>query len=205
VKGNIIILSAPSGTGKTTILKKIMPELGPAAFSISHTTRSPRTGEQDGIDYHFVSKKEFLRLKDQGDFIEWAEVHGNYYGTSVQSVLQLQDKGQDVILDIDIQGARQVREKLPESSSVFIIPPSWEEQERRLRGRGTDNEETIKLRLANAKKELSAIDLYDYVIVNDTIDDAAAMFKAVILSLRAGQRRLANGQPINMTEFSSRI
>ncbi len=196
MKGNIIILSAPSGTGKTTILKKVMPELGPISFSISHTTRAPRTGEENGVDYHFVDTDEFLHLKDQGDFIEWAEVHGNYYGTSVQSVLGLQAEGQDVVLDIDIQGARQVRKKLPESSSIFIIPPSWEEQEKRLRGRGTDDDETIHLRLDNAKKELSDIDLYDFVVVNDTIDKAAAMFKAIILSLRAKQRRLTSGQAI---------
>ena len=196
MKGNIIILSAPSGTGKTTILKKVMPELGPISFSISHTTRSPRTGEQNGVDYHFVNKDEFLRLKDQGDFIEWAEVHGNYYGTSMPSILQLQAKGQDVVLDIDIQGARQVRTKLPKASSIFIIPPSWEEQEKRLRGRGTDDDETIKLRLNNAKEELSDIDLYDYVVVNDTIDEAAMMFKSIILTLRAKQRRLASGLAI---------
>ena len=198
MKGNIIILSAPSGTGKTTILKKVLPEFGTIGVSISHTTRSPRTDEQDGVNYHFVSKETFLSLIDQGDFIEWAKVHGNYYGTSVRAVLQLQEKGQDVVLDIDIQGARQVREKLPESSSIFIIPPSWEEQEKRLRGRGTDSEETITLRLNNARKELSDIDLYDYVVVNDTIDDAATMFKAIILALRAKQRRLANGQAITM-------
>lgn len=198
MKGNIIILSAPSGTGKTTILKRVMPELGPITFSISHTTREPRVGEQNHVDYHFVSEEEFLQRKDQGDFIEWAKVHGNYYGTSVQSVLQLQEQGQDVVLDIDTQGARQVREKLPEASSIFIIPPSWEEQEKRLRGRGTDDEETIHLRLANAQKELCDIDMYDFVVVNDTIDDAAMMFKAIILGLRAKQRRLANGNPITL-------
>lgn len=196
MKGNIIILSAPSGTGKTTILKQVMPELGPISFSISHTTRAPRTGENDGVDYHFVSKEKFLRLKDQGDFIEWAEVHGNYYGTSVQSVLGMQEEGQDVVLDIDIQGARQVRQKLNDAFSIFIIPPSWEEQEQRLRGRGTDDDATIQLRLDNAKKELSDIDLYDFVVVNETIKEAAAMFKAIILSLRAKGRRRATGAEI---------
>ncbi len=198
MQGNIIILSAPSGTGKTTILKKVMPELGPIRFSISHTTRAARTGEENGVDYHFVDQEEFLRLRDQGDFIEWAEVHGNYYGTSMQSVLQLQGQGQDVVLDIDIQGARQVRDKLPEAASIFIIPPSWEEQGKRLRGRGTDDDATIQLRLTNAKNELRDIDLYDFVVVNDTIDDAAMMFKAIILALRAKQRRLANGNAITL-------
>ena len=198
MKGNIIILSAPSGTGKTTILRKVMPELGSISFSISHTTRTPRKGEKNGVDYHFVTKDTFLKLRDQGDFIEWAEVHGNYYGTSIQSVLQLQLEGQDVVLDIDIQGARQVREKLPKASSIFIIPPSWEEQEKRLRGRGTDSDETINLRLKNAKQELRDIDLYDYVVVNDTIADASKMFKAIIVSLRAKERRLADGQSITV-------
>ncbi len=196
MKGNIIILSAPSGTGKTTILKRVMPELGPISFSISHTTRGPRAGEKNGSDYHFVSKDEFLRLKDQGDFLEWAEVHGNYYGTSVHSVLALQETGQDVVLDIDIQGARQVRQKLKQPYSIFIIPPSWEEQAKRLRGRGTDDDATIALRLSNAKKELGDVDFYDFVVVNDSIEEASEMFRAIILSLRAKGRRLANGQEI---------
>lgn len=196
MKGNVIILSAPSGTGKTTILKRVMPKLGPISFSISHTTREPRNSEKNGSDYHFVSKDEFLRLKDQGDFLEWAEVHGNYYGTSLRSVLALQETGQDVVLDIDIQGARQIRQKLPDAYSIFITPPSWEEQEKRLRGRGTDDDVTIALRLSNAKKELSDIDLYDFVVVNDSIEEASEMFRAIILSLRAKGRRLANGQDI---------
>ena len=196
MKGNLIILSAPSGTGKTTILKQVMPGLGPISFSISHTTRPPRTGEVDGVDYHFVSKDDFLHQKEQGDFLEWAEVHGNFYGTSVQSVLSTQETGQDVVLDIDTQGARQVREKLPEAASIFIIPPSWKEQEQRLRGRGTDDDATINLRLNNAKQELRDIDLYDFVVVNDTIEEAATMFRAIVLSLRAKKRRRENGQRI---------
>ncbi len=200
MKGNLIILSAPSGTGKTTIVKKIMPHMERLTFSVSHTTRPPRQGEENGIDYHFTSKEQFQELINAGGFLEWAEVHGNFYGTSQEAVDQWLDQGYDVFLDIDVQGARQVNEAAPDAISIFITPPSWPEQERRLRDRGTDSDETIALRLNNAKKEMRDIDDYDFVIVNDELEQAAEMMKSVILAMRAMSRRDTTGTPLNIPD-----
>lgn len=200
MKGNLIIISAPSGTGKTTILKKIMPHLNGLTFSVSHTTRAPRQGEEDGKDYHFVNTDTFLALRDQGGFLEWAEVHGNFYGTSKNEVDATLEDGHDVFLDIDIQGARQVRTAAPDAISIFVSPPSWQEQEKRLNGRGTDSPETIALRLANAKAEMADVDLYDYVVMNDDLDTAARMLEAIILAMRAKNRRDVSGAPLNVPE-----
>ena len=197
MKGNLIIISAPSGTGKTTILKEIIPHLQGLIFSVSHTTRAPRTGEENGKDYHFVSKEQFLDLRDQGGFLEWAEVHGNYYGTSKREVEAMLEDGLDVFLDIDIQGARQVRQASPDALSIFISPPSWQEQEKRLTGRGTDSMETIQLRLKNAKAEMKDIGLYDYVVMND-LHSAARMLEAIILAMRAKNRRDLSGTPLSL-------
>ena len=198
MKGNLIIISAPSGTGKTTILKEIIPHLQGLIFSVSHTTRAPRTGEENGKDYHFVSKEQFLDLRDQGGFLEWAEVHGNYYGTSKREVEAMLEDGLDVFLDIDIQGARQVRQASPDALSIFISPPSWQEQEKRLTGRGTDSMETIQLRLKNAKAEMKDIGLYDYVVMNDDLHSAARMLEAIILAMRAKNRRDLSGTPLSL-------
>jgi len=200
VTGNLIIISAPSGTGKTTILKQIMARLDGLAFSVSHTTRPPRSGEEDGRDYHFVDKEGFVALRDDHGFLEWAEVHGNFYGTSRKEVADRQAMGQDVLLDIDIQGARQVRQAAPEAISIFIAPPSWQEQEKRLKGRGTDSAETIALRLANARAEMADVDFYDFVVVNDELETAARMLEAVILAMRAKTRRDHNGAPLSLPE-----
>lgn len=200
MKANLIIISAPSGTGKTTILKKIMPHLQGLTFSVSHTTRAPRCGEENGKDYYFVSKEAFLDLRDQGGFLEWAEVHGNFYGTSKKEVAARLNDGIDVFLDIDIQGARQVRQAAPEAISIFICPPSWQEQERRLTERGTDCLDTIRLRLTNAKAEMADIGLYDYVVMNDDLDTAARMLEAIILAMRAKNRRHINGTPLCLPE-----
>jgi guanylate kinase len=203
MKGNLIIISAPSGTGKTTILKKIMPRLQGLTFSVSHTTRSPRLGEEQGKDYQFVSKDAFLALRDQGGFLEWAKVHDNYYGTSKKEVTDRLNQGIDVFLDIDIQGARQVRKAAPDAISIFICPPSWQEQEKRLTGRGTDSPETIALRLKNAKAEMADVDNYDYVVINDDLDSAARMLEAIILAMRAKNRRHLSGAPLCLpTEHS---
>lgn len=200
MKGNLIIISAPSGTGKTTILKKVMPHLQGLAFSVSHTTRAPRSGEENGKDYHFVSKDAFRTLRDQGGFLEWAEVHGNFYGTSKKEVADQLGQGLDVFLDIDIQGARQVRKAAPDAISIFISPPSWQEQKKRLIGRGTDSAETIELRLANAKEEMADVGLYDYVVMNDDLDTAARMLEAIILAMRAKNRRQISGAPLDLPD-----
>ena len=168
-------------------------------FSVSHTTRPPRTGELEGADYFFIDKETFETMRQQGFFLEWAEVHGNLYGTSSTAVLAATDQGLDVILDIDVQGARQVREKLRNMGIfVFIAPPSFEELAKRLAGRSTEREAIIAQRLQNAKDEMKSINHYDYVIVNDTVDQAAEVLKAIIIAERSRKRRGISGEPLNL-------
>ncbi|MCA1765234.1 MAG: guanylate kinase [Desulfobulbaceae bacterium] len=196
-EGRLYIVSAPSGTGKTTILKKLMAELPALTFSVSHTTRAPRENESDGRDYHFVKKAEFSRMREGGEFLESAEVHGNLYGTALGAVIGQLDAGTDVILDIDVQGAAQVKKsKKIEPVTIFIVPPSMSELERRLSGRGTDSSETIRLRLDNAATEMAGMENYDHVIVNDELGEALEMVKAVILAQRSRAGRTRNGSPI---------
>ncbi|MFI3271513.1 MAG: guanylate kinase [Pseudomonadota bacterium] len=180
--GVVLVLCAPSGTGKTTLTKRLLEEFPDFAFSISCTTRGPRTGEVDGRDYHFISVEEFLRRRDAGFFAEWAEVHGNYYGTPLEATRAMLAAGKDVLFDIDVQGARQVRETMPQATFVFILPPSMEELERRLRSRGTDDDATIMKRLRNAGKELRNADFFDAFIMNDDIDTAYAALKATFVA-----------------------
>ncbi|MBU4261233.1 MAG: guanylate kinase [Proteobacteria bacterium] len=197
MRGNLIIISAPSGTGKTTILKRLFAEVKGVTFSVSHTTRGPRAGEKDGVDYYFVDQPTFQRLREDNEFLEWAEVHGNFYGTSRREVDRHLLQGLDVFLDIDVQGARQVREAAGgECFSIFIVPPSWEEQERRLTGRGTDSPETIRLRLLNARKEMQDAGLYDFLIVNDTVEQAVDTLRAIIIAQRSRTRRNPDGLPL---------
>lgn len=197
--GQLFILSAPSGTGKTTIVKKVMQEIGSLAFSISHTTRLPRTGEVNGVDYHFVTVDEFKVMCDQNLFLEWAEVHGNFYGTSRPAVLKQLEQGVDVILDIDVQGAAIITaDKKVDAVSVFVAPPSLDELERRLRGRGTDSDETIAVRLGNAAREMSCAGVYNYLVINDDLDVAAATLQAVLIAERSKGHRLPTGEAINL-------
>ncbi|MEN8198520.1 MAG: guanylate kinase [Thermodesulfobacteriota bacterium] len=197
--GKLFILSAPSGCGKTTILKEVMAHLQSLVFSISHTTRSPRSGEKDGADYHFVSVDEFRKMRDQDLFLEWAEVHGNFYGTSRPSVMELLGQGQDVILDIDVQGAEIIRGSgAVDAVSVFVAPPSLGELERRLRGRGTDSEETIAVRLQNAAGEMAAASGYDYLVVNDELDQAVLGLESVIIAERIRGHRRISGEPVQL-------
>lgn len=197
-RGTLFVISAPSGTGKTTILKEVMASIGGLSFSVSHTTRAPRTGEQDGVDYHFVDRDRFLAMRDQDAFLEWAEVHGNFYGTSREAVAATLADGIDIILDIDVQGCRQVRAAADEAVSLFVVPPSWQELERRLTGRGTDSEETIRLRLANARQEMVDLAHYDYVVVNDDLAQAVATMGAIIHAERSRHRRDLNGAPMTI-------
>jgi guanylate kinase len=196
-RGQLFIISAPSGAGKTTILRRVMAEIPALAFSVSHTTRPPRAGEVAGRDYFFVNRDDFARMQANQEFLESAEVHGNRYGTTLKAVMDQLDSGTDVILDIDVQGARQVtdREEI-RPVTVFIVPPSLEELQKRLTGRGTDDEETIRLRLDNATRELANLDLYDHVIINAKLDEAVEMVKAVVLAERSRARRRHSGNPI---------
>lgn len=197
--GNLFIISAPSGTGKTTILRQVINSLENISFSVSHTTRTPRAGEQEGVDYHFIDKETFVTMEQQGLFLEWAEVHGNLYGTSSSSVHSEIGQGQDIILDIDVQGASQVRQKLGNNGVfVFIAPPSLDELARRLAGRSTDSESAIATRLANAEGEMKNIANYDYVIVNDTVAQAVDVLRSIIIAERSRKRRNIAGEPLRI-------
>lgn len=189
VKGIVFILSAPSGAGKSTLCNAIKPA-GDIAFSVSCTTRPPRPGETDGKEYYFVSKEEFERRIAAGEFLEWAPVHNNYYGTPWSEVLQRVDAGQDVLLDIDIQGARRIRETIPEAyrdaiCDIFILPPSMAELHRRLVKRGTETAEQIALRLENAKTEIAAWSEYQYVIVTGKVEDDLVQFRSIVQAERS--------------------
>jgi guanylate kinase len=197
--GNLFIISAPSGTGKTTILKKIIVAMARIVFSVSHTTRLPRAGEQQGVDYFFTVKEAFLTMQQQDLFLEWAEVHGNLYGTSISAVQAAAEQGLDIILDIDVQGARQVKRKVGDKGVfIFIAPPSLPELERRLAGRSTETEANIARRLANAKEEMKSMGNYDYVIVNDVLDQAVEVLKSIIIAERSRKRRGLSGEPLNL-------
>lgn len=179
-KGILFIVSAPSGAGKSTICAEVMRHDPNLSFAISHTTRDPRTGEQDEVDYHFVSKNVFTRMVEDGEFVEWAEVHGNCYGTSREMLDTLLAQGRDIIHDIDVQGAAQLRKILPEAVFIFVLPPSVKALAMRLRGRGTDAEVVMAERLANARGEVESYCQYDYVILNDALDHAVENFRTII-------------------------
>ncbi|HRL75793.1 MAG TPA: guanylate kinase [Candidatus Accumulibacter phosphatis] len=182
--GQLFIVSAPSGAGKTTLVRLLLendPELG---VSVSHCTRAPRAGEQDGREYHFVGVDEFLEKVAADGFLEWAEVHGNHYGTARSGIESALLAGQDMLLEIDWQGAQQVRRVFPEAIGIFVLPPSLAELERRLSGRATDSADTIRRRLAAAREELRHVGEFDYVIINDDLHRALHDLLAVIRAAR---------------------
>ncbi len=196
-KGRLFVISAPSGAGKTTLLRGVMERVSRLVFSISHTTRSPRTGEVDGVDYYFVDLKYFQEMISTDMFLEYAQVHDNFYGTSRRAVADLLENGTDVVLDIDVQGADILRRyDTLEAAYIFISPPDLGELENRLRGRGTESEERIALRLKNARREMGAASSYDYLIINDQLDSATDLLVSIILAERARRRRLPSGEPI---------
>ena len=196
-KGRLFVISAPSGAGKTTLLKQVMPRLTGLSFSVSHTTRQPRPGEHEGVDYHFVARAEFEKMIGEGAFLEHARVHDNLYGTSRMAVERLQQQGIDVVLDIDVQGAAILRQAgLVDAAYIFIAPPSVAELERRLRGRGTEAEEMIATRLANARAELAAMSSYEYLLVNRQVEESVELLTAIILAERARAHRFPDGSAI---------
>jgi guanylate kinase len=198
-KGILFVISAPSGTGKTTLLKKVMARLPGLNFSVSHTTRLPRNGERHGADYYFVDRSEFERMVDDKQFLEWAHVHDKFYGTSTEAVSKQLEEGQDIILDIDVQGAAIIRncEQL-KAVQIFIAPPGLTVLEQRLRGRNTEDEETIRLRLQNARAEMQAAAMYDYLIVNDLLDEAAEILASIIIAERSRAHRRPSGEPVQL-------
>ncbi|AFU18406.1 guanylate kinase [Actinobacillus suis] len=184
--GNLYILSAPSGAGKSSLINALLADLprSEVQLSISHTTRNPRPGEEDGVHYYFTNHAEFEALIEKGHFLEWAEVFGNYYGTSLPMIEKSLAQGIDVFLDIDWQGARQIRQKLPNVKTIFILPPSRAELEKRLFGRGQDSAETIAKRMGEAISEMSHYNEFDYVIVNDDFQTALGELKSILTAER---------------------
>lgn len=184
MQGNIFVISAASGTGKTTLIARLLQHHSDIRVSVSHTTRAPRRGEENGKHYHFVSVPEFERMIEEGQFVEYAKVYGNYYGTSTQSLESLTRQGVDVILEIDTQGAEQIRRQLPQAYSIFIAPPSLAALEQRLHQRAADAPQVIAVRLAEARNEIEQARLFDYLVVNDDLAAAEAALLHIIKSQR---------------------
>jgi len=194
VRGSVFVISAPSGTGKSTLIKQVMADFPSLCFSVSYTTREPRAGEKHGQDYYFVSRETFQRMVRRDEFVEWAEVYGHLYGTAFKPLQAALEKGQDILLDIDVQGHQQVRGRLREAVSVLILPPSFPELARRLRDRHSDSPESIECRLQTAREEIDHWREYDYLVVNDQLTDAAQALKAIVRAARF--RRLNQEQRV---------
>lgn len=188
-KGDVFVVSSPSGAGKSVILGRARAADPSLLFSVSATTRAPRKGEVEGREYYFLSREEFMRRVEAGEFLEWAEVHGNLYGTLRSEMDRLAASGQDAVLEIDVQGAASLRALGSDMVSVFIMPPSIEELERRLRARGTEAVDVITVRVQNARQEMARYPEYDYVVVNDDLDKAVADFQAIVRARRCRTER----------------
>ena len=184
IAGTLFIVAAPSGAGKTTLVGRLLKDDPQVMHSISFTTRAPRGGEQDGREYQFIDVQRFLAMRERGEFAEWAEVHGNFYGTSRGWLEQRMQEGCDMLLEIDWQGAQQMRRQFPEAVSIFVMPPSIAELERRLRGRGSDSADVIARRVAGAYGEMRHVDEFDFVIINNDLDVALGELKAAVRASR---------------------
>lgn len=192
-RGDLFVVSAPSGAGKTTLCRKLISILPDITHSVSYTTRAPRPGEVNDRDYSFISETDFRRMADEGQFAEWAEVHGNLYGTSNSRLEDTLEKGTDIILDVDVQGARQLRESFPNGVYVFVLPPSMEALAERLRSRMSDSPGEIKRRLEKAGDEIQDYVYYNYVIVNNIFEEALKELEAVVIARRLDSGRVDPG------------
>lgn len=202
------VVSAPSGTGKTTVCRAVVERDPRVVHSVSHTTRAPRQGEVEGVHYHFVDAAAFDRLEKEGAFLEWAEYGQNLYGTSIEQLEESLARGLDVLLEIEVQGAAQVRGRRADARLLFLLPPSWEELERRLRGRGTDAEDVVQKRLTIARRELEAVRDFDYVVVNDELEEAISAVQALLEGERAGKgeaMRRRYGRDVVMSRLGPRF
>ncbi|MBW1689267.1 MAG: guanylate kinase [Deltaproteobacteria bacterium] len=183
--GQIFVITAPSGTGKTTLIRAVRDKVSAIGYCVSHTTRKPRSGELNGTHYHFVTRKEFEQMIDAHRFVEWAHVYGHLYGTSYSSMESELSSGEDLLLDLDIQGAEAIKRHFPESLSIFVLPPSMEVLEQRLRGRATDKGKDVDLRMKKAAKEIRRCGKYDFIVVNDDLVQTVREIGAIILCQRA--------------------
>lgn len=199
--GNVFVISAPSGTGKSTLTQRLVSRTDGLIFSISTTTRPPREGEVEGRDYFFVDADTFDARIAEGGFLEWVEVYGNRYGTGRDWIIEQLGKGVDVLLDIETMGAAALKERMPDAVMIFLLPPSAAELERRLRGRGKDSEEQIRLRLAYARNELEHFAEYDHLIVNDDLEAAYRQLESVVLAARSRRSRMEGTARQLLAEF----
>jgi guanylate kinase len=200
--GVVFVVSAPSGAGKSTLVHRLMETVGGLSFSVSYTTRPRRPGEEDGEDYHFVTAERFVELRDTGGLLEWAEVHGQFYGTGKSAVQEFLASAGDVLLDLDVQGAEAVRRAFPDAILVFLLPPDYGELRRRLEGRGTAAAE-VERRLATATQEVERVDLFDYVVVNDRLEEACGLLEAIVLAERSRRDRRRETWEAIAATFSS--
>ena len=203
--GRLFIVSAPSGAGKTTLVERLVEQTQGLVMSRSYTSRPARPGERDGVDYNFITRDEFREMIDTGAFLEWAEVFGNLYGTAAADAERLRAAGKDVVLVIDVQGARQIRQSGIEATSVFVLPPSFAVLERRLRGRNNDSDESIARRLAVARDEVAAFADYDFVVVNDELEPAVERLRGIVFAERARLGRMRRTGEAIVTTFNSRV
>ncbi|MBL8385403.1 MAG: guanylate kinase [Burkholderiales bacterium] len=205
MSGSLFIVAAPSGAGKSTLVNALLAEDRGLSVSVSHTTRAPRAGEQDGRHYHFVSRERFLEMQGDGAFLEFAEVHGNLYGTSKAAVAAPMAAGRDVIFEIDCQGAAQLRAVFAGAVSIFILPPSLAELERRLRARGTETDEVVRRRLAAARQEMRNAVQFDYVIINSDFSEALKRMQAVVIASRQRLAQVASTEGALFAELGIRL
>ena len=203
MKGSLFIISSPSGGGKGTLIRRALNELVDLTYSISYTTRSMRPGETNGVEYHFVDVPKFEQLIASGDLLEYAIVHGNYYGTSNSQISGAMESGQDVILEIDVQGAKIVKRKREDAINIFILPPSFQVLSERLRNRGTENEEQLTIRLRNARDEVDFYSDCDYIVINDDLEKAVTDLKSVILAERLRRDRQTDAVHDILNTFES--
>ena len=188
-RGILFVISSPSGGGKGTLIRRVLKNVPGLSYSVSWTTRSPRPGELDGVNYHFVTVEEFERMRDAGGFLEWAVVHGHLYGTALSVVEQDLAEGRDIILEIDVQGAESVRKAMPSVVGVFIMPPSFDVLKKRLLARMTERPEELALRLSNSRAEVERYAEFDYLVLNDEIERAAAQLSSIVYAERARRER----------------
>lgn len=185
----LLVLTAPSGTGKSSVVRALMTREPTLRFSVSHTTRSPRPEEREGVDYHFVSRETFEAIREEGGFLEWAQVHGQLYGTSRRAIDTVLAEGAEVLLDIDVQGAQQIALEFPDAVTLFLMPPDRDTLERRLRGRGTETERSISERLRAAASEMRQYAFFRYLVVNTTLESATDEIRSVLVAERARRER----------------